>query len=71
MKKIIALLLLAAMLAVSLSSCAVDMEDKGSIIPMYLASAQLDLDPTEMIYDKDLLVKGLVALYKENIKRKG
>ncbi len=25
----------------------------------------------EMIYDKDLLVKGLVALYKENIKRKG
>ncbi len=25
----------------------------------------------EMIYDKDLLVKGLVTLYKENIKRKG
>ena len=25
----------------------------------------------EMIYDKDLLIKGLVALYKENIKRKG
>lgn len=25
----------------------------------------------EMIYDKDLIVKGLVALYKENIKRKG
>jgi type III pantothenate kinase len=25
----------------------------------------------EMIYDKDLLVKGLVALYKENVKRKG
>lgn len=25
----------------------------------------------EMIYDKDLLTKGLVALYKENIKRKG
>ena len=25
----------------------------------------------EMIYDKDLLVKGLVTLYKENTKRKG
>ncbi len=25
----------------------------------------------EMIYDKDLLIKGLVALYKENVKRKG
>lgn len=25
----------------------------------------------EMVYDKDLLTKGLVALYKENIKRKG
>lgn len=25
----------------------------------------------EMVYDKDLIVKGLVALYKENIKRKG
>ena len=61
MKKIIALLLLAAMLAVSMSSCAVDMEDLGSIIPMYLASPQVDLDPTEMIYDKDFVkVSGLV-----------
>ncbi len=25
----------------------------------------------EMVYDKDLLTKGLVALYKENVKRKG
>ena len=25
----------------------------------------------EMIYDKDLLIKGLVALYRENVKRKG
>ena len=25
----------------------------------------------EMIYDKDLLIKGLVTLYKENVKRKG
>ena len=31
MKKIIACLLLAAMLLVALSSCAVDMEDMGSI----------------------------------------
>jgi len=61
MKRIIALLLLAAMLAVSMSSCAVDMNDKGSIIPMYLASPQMDLDPTEMIYDKDFVkVSGLL-----------
>ncbi len=61
MKKIVALLLLAAMLVVSMSSCAVDMEDLGSIIPMYLASPQVDLDPTEMIYDKDFVkVSGLV-----------
>lgn len=25
----------------------------------------------EMLYDKDLLIKGLVMLYKENVKRKG
>ncbi len=55
MKKVIAFLLLAAMLSVSLCSCAVDMEDMGSIIPMYLASPQTDLDPTEMIYDKDFI----------------
>ncbi len=61
MKKIIALLLLAAMLAVSMSSCAVDMEDLGSIIPMHISSPQMDLDPTEMIYDKDFIkVSGLV-----------
>lgn len=55
MKKVIAFLLMAAMLSVSLCSCAVDMEDMGSIIPMYLASPQTDLDPTEMIYDKDFI----------------
>lgn len=61
MKKIIALLLLAATLSVSLCSCAVDMEDMGAIIPMYLASPQTDLDPTEMIYDKDFVkVSGLI-----------
>lgn len=61
MKKIVALLLLAAMLLVSFSSCGVDMEDFGSIIPMHLATPQTDLDPTEMIYDKDFVkVSGLV-----------
>ncbi len=55
MKKIVALLLLAAMLAASLCSCAVDMEDVGSIIPMYLAEPQTDLDPSKMIYDKDFV----------------
>ncbi len=61
MKKIIALLLLAATLSVSLCSCAVDLEDMGAIIPMYLATPQTDLDPTEMIYDKDFVkVSGLI-----------
>ncbi len=61
MKKVLALLLVAAMLSVCLCSCAVDMEDMGSIIPMYLATPQTDLDPTEMIYDKDFVkVSGLI-----------
>ena len=61
MKRILAVLLLGAMLALSLSSCTVDMEDKGAIIPMYLASPQTNLDPTRMIYDKDFVkVSGLV-----------
>jgi len=61
MKKVVALLLVAAMLSVCLCSCAVDLEDMGSIIPMYLATPQTDLDPTEMIYDKDFVkVSGLI-----------
>ncbi|MBR3836656.1 MAG: hypothetical protein IKJ74_00790 [Clostridia bacterium] len=63
MKKIVALLLLAAMLTMSLCSCTVDMEDMGSIIPMVLADPQTDLDPTEMIYDKDF-VKVSSLLYE-------
>ncbi len=61
MKKIIAFFLFATILTLTLCSCAVDMEDMGSIIPMYLASPQTDLDPSEMIYDKDFVkVSGLV-----------
>lgn len=61
MKKVVAFLLLAAMLLVSFCSCGVDMEDFGSIIPMHLATPQTDLDPTEMIYDKDFVkVSGLL-----------
>ncbi len=72
MKKFVALLLLAAMLAVSMSSCAVDMEDFGSIIPMYLATPQEDLDPTEMIYDKDFVkVSGLVYEGLTQVTSKG
>lgn len=55
MKKVIALLLLAAMLTLSLASCSVDLTDMGAIIPMYLASPQTNLDPTRMIYDKDFV----------------
>ncbi len=72
MKKFVALLLLAAMIAVSMSSCAVDMEDFGSIIPMYLATPQEDLDPTEMIYDKDFVkVSGLVFEGLTQVTSKG
>ncbi len=61
MKKLVACLLLVAMLSVSLVSCSVDMSDMGSIIPMYLATPQTNLDPTRMIYDKDFVkVSGLV-----------
>ncbi len=61
MKKVVALLLVAAMLSVCLCSCAVDLDDMGSIIPMYLATPQNDLDPAEMIYDKDFVkVSGLI-----------
>jgi len=55
MKKVLALFLLVAMLAVSLCSCSVDMNDMGAIIPMYLSNPQTDLDPTKMIYDKEFL----------------
>jgi len=56
MKRVIAFLLLAVMLSVSLSACAkADPEDYGSIIPLYLADPQRDLNPTEMIYDKDFV----------------
>ncbi len=36
-----------------------------------IAKFIIPLCQREMIYDKDLLTKGLVTLYKENIKRKG
>jgi type III pantothenate kinase len=36
-----------------------------------IAKFIIPLCSREMIYDKDLLTKGLVALYKENVKRKG
>jgi len=61
MKRVVAFLLLAVMLLASLCSCSVDMEDMGSIIPMYLTSPQTNLDPTRMIYDKDFMkVAGLL-----------
>ena len=61
MKKLVAVLLLAAMLLTLLCSCSADMSDMGSIIPMYLATPQSDLDPIKMIYDKDFVkVSGLI-----------
>ena len=55
MKRVIAWFLFAVMLALSLSACSVDMDDRGAIIPMALATPQLNLDPTRMIYDKDFI----------------
>ncbi len=61
MKRIIAMLLLGAMLVLTLSACGVDMEDRGAIIPMYLTTPQTNLDPTRMIYDKNFVkVSGLI-----------
>ncbi len=61
MKRILAVLLLGAMLVLSLSSCSVDMDDKGAIIPLYLSTPQTNLDPTRMIYDKNFVkVAGLI-----------
>ncbi|MBR2634161.1 MAG: hypothetical protein IKD31_01110 [Clostridia bacterium] len=72
MKRVVALLLLFVTLSVSLCSCKVDMDDMGAIIPMYIASPQMDLDPTEMIYDKDFLkVSGLLYAGLTQVNKSG
>lgn len=53
MKKIVALFLLMATALMVLAGCSVDLEDKGPVIEMYLASEPNNLDPALMIYDKD------------------
>jgi len=54
-KKIIALFLVMATMCCTLFGCAVDLEDKGAVIKMYLASEPANLDPAPMIYDKDYI----------------
>ena len=63
MKRIVALALLSVMLVLSLCACGVDMEDKGAIIPVYLAPEFANLDPSRTGYDKDL-VKYTGLLYE-------
>ena len=68
MKRILALCLSAAFLVLSLASCGFDPEDRGAILPVYLGSAVPNLDPSAMIYDKDvykyttLLFEGLTVV---------
>ncbi len=70
MKKKIALLLVLIMLLMTAVSCG-SISGKGAIIPMYLTSAQSNLDPAAVIYDKDtmqylsLLYEGLVTMTED------
>lgn len=67
MKKKIALLLVLIMALTAFVSCG-SSDDKGAIIPLYITSAQTNLDPAATIYDKDtmqyisLLYEGLVSM---------
>lgn len=68
MKRILALCLSAAFVVLSLASCAFDPEDRGPILPVYLSEKVPNLDPSVMIYDKDvfkyttLLFEGLTVV---------
>ncbi len=68
MKRILALCLSAAFIVLSLASCGFDPEDRGAILPVYLGSSVPSLDPSAMIYDKDvfkytsLLFEGLTVV---------
>lgn len=68
MKKTLAMLLLVGMLVSTLVGCSVDLEDRGPVIKMYLASQPANLDPALMIYDKDtvkytgLMFEGLTEI---------
>jgi ABC-type oligopeptide transport system substrate-binding subunit len=68
MKRIIAMLLLTAMLATTMFGCGYDPEDKGAIIPLYIGNEQTNYDPTAVLYDKDtvkylgLVFQGLTTM---------
>lgn len=53
MKKIVALFLVMATFVCILTSCSVDLEDRGPVIEMYLTDEPKNLDPALMIYDKN------------------
>jgi len=77
MKRIIAMLLLTAMLATTMFGCGFDPDDKGSIIPLYIGSEQSNYDPTAVLYDKDtvkylgLVFQGLTVMTSEGKIEKG
>ncbi|MBR6530695.1 MAG: peptide ABC transporter substrate-binding protein [Clostridia bacterium] len=77
MKRFVALCLCAAMAVLSLASCAFDPDDRGAIIPIYLTEAEANLDPSAVIYDKDvfkyttLLFEGLTVVGEDGSVKAG
>lgn len=71
MKRFVALTLCAVMALSALASCAFDPDDRGAIIPVYLTEAEANLDPSALIYDKDvfkyttLLFEGLTVVNED------
>ncbi|MBQ9544597.1 MAG: hypothetical protein IJV00_05680 [Clostridia bacterium] len=74
-KKLVALTLIFAALVCSLTSCAVDLEDKGPVIRLYLTTEPANLDPAVMIYDKNtikytgVMFEGLTKINNNRIEK--
>lgn len=68
MKRFVALCLCVLTVALCLTSCGFDPDDKGAIMSIYIAEPVANLDPSELIYDKDvvkfstLLFEGLTVI---------
>lgn len=55
MKKLVALILCVLSVTLAFTSCGFDPEDKGAIIAAHITSQVADVDPTKIIYDKDVI----------------
>lgn len=74
-KKLVALVLIIAALACSLTSCGYDLDDKGPVISLYLTTEPGNLDPAVMIYDKNtikytgVIFEGLTKIVNNRIEK--